>query len=219
MEPSLRLATVVSLPFEQNTYVASLGSRSDCLVIDPGLEPQKILQYLDDHHLVPAAILVTHGHSDHIGGNKALKERWPSCPVVIGTEDAVKLTDPWLNLSAPFGMSLTSPKADVLLNDGDTYEAAGFKLQVLTIPGHSVGHVAYLWEGQYPSVVWVGDIIFAGSIGRTDFPDGSSRQLISGIRSKLFTLPGDTILLPGHGPATTVGEEQQHNPFVGQGAR
>jgi glyoxylase-like metal-dependent hydrolase (beta-lactamase superfamily II) len=215
MEATLRLATIVSLPFEQNTYVASLGDRKDCIVVDPGLEPQKILQYLDDHQLAPAAILITHGHSDHIGGNKALKERWPSCPIMIGSADAPKLADPWLNLSAPFGLSFTSPKADVLLNDGNTYEAAGFKLHVLSIPGHSVGHVAFLWEGQSPAVVWVGDVIFARSIGRTDFPDGSARQLVSGIRNKLFTLPKDTILLPGHGPGTTVAEELQHNPFVG----
>jgi glyoxylase-like metal-dependent hydrolase (beta-lactamase superfamily II) len=214
----LQLATVVSLPFEQNSYVASLSGRNDCLVIDPGLEPEKILKHLADRQLTPGAILITHGHSDHIGGNAALKERWPGCPLVIGTGDAAKLIDPWQNLSAAFGESIVSPAADVTLNDGDLYQAAGFDLQVRTIPGHSAGHVAYLWEGQIPAIVWVGDIIFAGSIGRTDFPDGDLRQLVLGIRSKLFALPDDTILLPGHGPATTVGEEKRHNPFVGLGA-
>jgi glyoxylase-like metal-dependent hydrolase (beta-lactamase superfamily II) len=218
VKQDLQLATVVSLPFEQNSYVASLGNRDDCLVIDPGFEPEKILEYLADQRLTPGAILITHGHSDHIGGNAALKQRWPDCPLVIGTDDAAKLTDPWLNLSAAFGESLISPAADVTLNDGDTYEAAGFELQVRAIPGHSAGHVAYLWEGQVPPVVWVGDIIFAGSIGRTDFPDGDLHRLILGIRSKLFALPDDTILLPGHGPATTVREEKLHNPFAGLGA-
>jgi hydroxyacylglutathione hydrolase len=219
VEQDLRLATVVSLPFEQNSFVASLAGRDDCLVIDPGLEPEKILQILRDRQLTPAAILVTHGHSDHIGGNAALKQHWPQCPLVIGVGDAAKLSDPWLNLSAAFGERLVSPAADITLDDGDRYAAAGFELEVLEIPGHSAGHVAYVWRGQTPPIVWVGDIIFAGGIGRTDFPDGDTQQLLSGIRSKLFTLPDETILLPGHGPATTVGEEKRYNPFVGSGAR
>ena len=88
-----------------------------------------------------------------------------------------------------------------------------------SIPGHTAGHVVYLWEGQEPPVVFVGDVIFAGSIGRTDFPDGDHRQLVFGIRSKLFTLPDATILLPGHGEPTTVGEEKKRNPFAGLGVR
>lgn len=217
--PDLQLTTILSHPFEQNTYIATLEGRTDCVVVDPGLEPEKILRHLDQHRLAPAAILITHGHSDHIAGNVALKKRWPSCPVVIGAADAPKLTDPWLNLSANFGVPMVCPVADVMVNDGDTYEAAGFEWQVRTIPGHSVGHVVFLWEGQEPAVVFVGDVIFSGSIGRTDFPDGNHRQLLLGIRSKLFTLPDATILLPGHGEATTVGDEKRSNPFVGLGAR
>jgi glyoxylase-like metal-dependent hydrolase (beta-lactamase superfamily II) len=114
---------------------------------------------------------------------------------------------------------LVSPSADATVQDGDIYEAAGFDWQVRTIPGHTLGHVVYLWEGQDPPVVFVGDVIFAGSIGRTDFPDGDHRQLVLGIRSKLFTLPDETILYPGHGPATTVGEEKRNNPFAGLGTR
>ena len=138
---------------------------------------------------------------------------------MIGAADAGKLTDPWQNLSASFGVPLVSPAADVTVKDDDTYEAAGFELQVRAIPGHTAGHVVYLWEGVEPPMVFVGDVIFAGSIGRTDFPDGDPRQLVLGIRSKLFTLPDETILLPGHGPATTVGEEKRSNPFVGLSAR
>jgi glyoxylase-like metal-dependent hydrolase (beta-lactamase superfamily II) len=97
------------------------------------------------------------------------------------------------------------------------YEAAGVRLKVLAIPGHTVGHVVYLWEGEPSPIVFVGDVIFAGSIGRTDFPDGDHQALIDGIRAKLFPLPDATILLPGHGSPTTVEEEKRSNPFVGLG--
>lgn len=215
-ESKLILATVVSDLFEENCYIAQIKGREDCLVVDPGLDPDRILAELDERGVVPAAILNTHGHSDHIAGNGALKERWPDCPLVIGAGDAPKLTDPTLNLSAPFGFRLVSPTADVLVNDGDTYSAAGFDLHVLAIPGHSVGHVVYLWKSYSPQVAFVGDVIFAGSVGRTDFPDGNTENLLTGIRTKLFTLPDDTILLSGHGPATTVAREKRTNPFVGE---
>ena len=218
-QPDIQISTIVSQPFEQNTYVAQLRDRTDCVVIDPGLEPDKIIRHLEKAGLTPAAILITHGHSDHIGGNAALKKRWPHCLLVIGAGDAPKLGDPWQNLSAGLGTPLVSPPADVTVNDGDTYEAAGFNWQVRSIPGHTSGHVVYLWEGQEPPVVFVGDVIFAGSIGRTDFPDGDQRKLVLGIRSKLFTLPDDTILLSGHGNPTTVGAEKQGNPFAGMGVR
>jgi hydroxyacylglutathione hydrolase len=224
-QPELKFTTILSYPFEQNTYIAWLTGHADCVVVDPGLEPEKIVRFLEQHKLVPAAVLNTHGHSDHIAGNIVMKRQWPDCPVVIGVGDAAKLTDPRQNLSAAFGLPLVCPPADVLVDDGDTYEAAGLVWQVLAIPGHTAGHVVYLWKGknqnqdQKPWVAMVGDVIFAGSIGRTDFPDGDHHQLLSGIRSKLFTLPDATILLPGHGDPTTVGEEKRDNPFVGLSVR
>ena len=212
--PEFQIDAVVNFPFEQNTYIAWIKDRADCIVIDPGLEPQKIIGRLEELGLTPAALLNTHGHGDHIGGNAALKQRWPDCPLVIGADDAAKLTDPQLNLSNSFGISLVSPPADATVNDGDVYEAAGIALHVRSIPGHSIGHVVFLWNTPKPAQVFVGDVIFAGSIGRTDFHDGNHDQLISGIRSKLYGLPDDTILLPGHGPETTVGTEKNTNPYV-----
>ena len=211
------IQSILSLPFGENTYIAHFEGRSDCIVVDPGLEPGKIERYLDAHSLTPAAILCTHGHSDHIAGNRALKERWPACPLVIGEGDAYKLTDPDGNLSAPFGLPLVSPTADKTVREGDTYSAAGFDLEVFETPGHSCGHVVFLWRGGEPFRLFAGDVLFQGSIGRTDFPDGDHDALVQSIRGKLFTLPEDTIVLPGHGPPTTVGEEMRTNPFVGIG--
>jgi len=213
----IQLATILSIPFEENAYVARIEGRHDCLVVDPGLEPEKIIAHLEAEELDPAAILNTHGHGDHIGGNAALKKRWPDCPVVIGADEAAKLTDARLNLSAVFGAPVVSPPADVTVEDGDRYSAAGFDLTVRVVPGHSRGHVVYIWQEHQPPMVFVGDVIFAGSIGRTDFPDGNFRELEAAIHAKLFTLPEQTILLPGHGPPTTVGEEKRTNPFVGSG--
>ncbi|REK12436.1 MAG: MBL fold metallo-hydrolase [Planctomycetota bacterium] len=211
----IEMAVVVSAPFEENTYIARQRDRDDCLIVDPGLEPDRILEYLARETLSPAAILITHGHSDHIAGNEAMKREFPGCPIVVSRGDAAKLTDPTLNLSAAFGAQLVSPPGDVLVGEGDEYSAAGFDLSVLEIPGHSSGHIVYLWRAGKPMLVFGGDVLFAGSIGRTDFPDGSFEQLAEGIHSKLFTLDDETVILPGHGPGTTVGQEKRNNPFVG----
>ena len=211
----LLLGKIISSPFDENTYVAHLAGRDDCIVFDPGFDPDAICDYLDKRGLTPAAILCTHGHSDHIAGNAALKERWPNVPLVIGAGDASKLTDPQGNLSAAFGASLISPAADRTVDEPERFEAAGLTLDVLAAPGHSRGHVVFLCRQAAPWHVFGGDVLFRGSIGRTDFPDGDFDSLRASIHDKLFTLPDDTIILPGHGPATTVGREKRANPFVG----
>jgi glyoxylase-like metal-dependent hydrolase (beta-lactamase superfamily II) len=214
---SLELTCIVSEPFAENTYIAWLAGRSDCLIFDPGFEPDRVLERLEQNKLTPAAVLNTHGHSDHIAGNAAVLARWPDCPLIIGAGDAPKLTDPELNLSAPFGVQLFSPPADRLVREGETLELAGIRLDVLELPGHSVGHVVYVWQDGSPWIVFGGDVLFRGSVGRTDLPDGSTTDLLRSIRQKLFTMPPDTIVLPGHGEPTTVEHERRTNPYVGEG--
>ncbi|MFW6170131.1 MAG: MBL fold metallo-hydrolase [Planctomycetota bacterium] len=218
MGSQLVVHTVVSKMFGQNAFLVSLEQRNDCVVVDPGFDTKAIQTCLSDHQLTPKAILNTHGHADHIAGNSALKQAWPDCPLVIGIHDADKLTDPEANLSSQFGANLYSPKADHCVHEGEVYERAGVSLEVLELPGHSKGHVVYVWKGGDPWVVFGGDVLFQGSIGRTDFPDGNAQQLLASIRNKLFRMPAATKILPGHGPATTVAEEKEINPFVGDRA-
>lgn len=213
--PELIVGQVVSAPFEENTYIAHFHGRGDCVVFDPGFDPDAIFDYLSQHSLVPATIVCTHGHSDHIAGNGAMKHKWLDCPLVIGAGDAPKLTTPELNLSAAFGLALVSPPADRVLHEGEKFNAAGIELAVLEIPGHSIGHIVLVCRQVQPWRVFGGDVLFAGSVGRTDFPDGNFDDLADAIHRKLFTLPDDTIVLPGHGPATTIGREKRTNPFVG----
>ena len=192
-----------------------LPGRDDCLIVDPGFTPREVIDHIDQLGLTPAAILLTHGHSDHIGGNAAMKRRWPACPIIIGRGDAPKLTDPWQNLSGQFGLPMVSPPADRLVDDNEQLELAGMRLEVRDAPGHCVGHVVYVWHDGRPKIVFGGDVLFAGSIGRTDFPDGDFDALVRSIHQRMFTLEDDTIVLSGHGEATTIGEERRGNPFVG----
>lgn len=213
MANTLQIHTIVSAPFQENTYVVWREDSREALVIDPGLEPDAILAFLDERALDVAAILNTHGHADHIAGNGAMKERYPRAPLVIGVNETALLSDADLNMSAPFGFAIVSPPADQTVCEGDVLEFAGIALEVLEIPGHSPGHVVFVVREE-PIVAFGGDVLFRGSIGRTDFPDGSFERLESGIQTKLYTLPDDTVVYPGHGPVTKVGYEKRTNPFV-----
>ena len=138
--------------------------------------------------------------------------------MLIGHGDASKLTDPVGNLSAGFGVPLVSPPADRTVREGEVLDLAGIKWTVLDTPGHSRGHVVFVAKELSPMIVLGGDVLFRGSVGRTDFPGGSFEQLARGIREKLWVLPADTVVYPGHGPVTTVGHEKRTNPYVGDGA-
>ena len=212
---NIRVQSVVSVLFQENTFLLYLAESDTCVVVDPGVEPDKVFAALEYANLVPSAILNTHGHSDHIAGNAALKQRWPDIPLVIGHGDAYKLADPDANLSAAFGIPIVSPPADRQVHEGDRLNFSGIEWEVLETPGHSAGHVVFLTRMNDPWIVVGGDVLFRLGIGRTDFFDGNFDDLRRSIHEKLFTLPDDTLVLPGHGDATTIGDEKRRNPFVG----
>ncbi len=212
----VQIETVESQPFGENSYIVWADEGSDAFVIDPGFEPELILEQLESRNLKLVAIVNTHGHLDHIAGNAAVKAAFPNAPIIIGHGEKDWLTDANLNRSAHYGMPVVSPPADRTVTDGELLELAGLKMDVREIPGHSPGHVVYIVRDTDPPIVLGGDVLFRGSIGRTDFPGGSFEVLHAGIRAKLWPLPDDAIVYPGHGPVTTIGHEKRTNPYVGE---
>lgn len=210
----LKVQAIESPPLGQVGYIAWRPGREDALVVDPGFDGPGFIEFLKSHDLRPAAILNTHGHYDHIAGNAALKAEWPDAPLIIGRNEAHFLTDPTANLSGVWGLALVSPAADRLVDESERLDLAGIALEVREIPGHSPGSVVFVHEDHEPPVVFGGDVLFEESIGRCDFPGGSYETLVAGIKSKLYTLPDETIVLPGHGNPTTIGKERRTNPYT-----
>ncbi len=197
-------------PFQTNCYV--VADDQCCWIIDPGMEPKPLLDWLADCGLQPQAILLTHGHVDHIAGIPAVKGRYPNLPVKIHKHEAHFLTDPMENLSGPFGQPVVLDEADEIWTGPIQVELAGVEFELIETPGHSPGGVTFFAPSQ--EIAIVGDTLFNGSIGRYDFPHSDEQALFHSIRQKLYALPDDTTVLPGHGEATTIGKEKRSNPFV-----
>ena len=214
---SVGIESVLSPEFAQNCFVVWRRGSSEAIIFDPGFNTEGILDVLSREELVPVAIVNTHGHADHIAGNQVLKQLFPSTPLMIGANEASFLSDPEKNLSALFGFAIVSPEAERLLVHGETVELAGLRFEVREIPGHSPGSLIFYCDQTDPPIILGGDVLFAGSVGRTDF-GGSMKQLTEGIRTKLFTLPDHAVVYPGHGPETTIGVEKRTNPYVGAAA-
>ena len=192
-------------PIQTNAYLVREGQ--DALLIDPGSPDTRLEKALTDLHL--HAVVFTHGHYDHIGGGQMFIDR--GIPIFCSEQAASCLTDPQKNLSVlvsgPFALS-RGP--DRILADGDTIKAGTMEFSVMHIPGHSPGSIGLYTDGH----LFSGDVLFNRSIGRSDLPGGDMDILAASIRNKIYSLPGNTAVYPGHGPATSVGREKHSNPFV-----
>lgn len=195
-------------PLMENCYILGDDKTKIAAVIDPGDEPERIVERLEKRKLQCTHILLTHAHVDHVSGiNGVVKATGAN--VYIHKDDAFMLKSAPVQALA-FGMKpFLPPKVDRYLEDGEIIEIGNLKVKVLHTPGHSSGGVCFLVE----KCIFVGDTIFQGSIGRTDLPGGNYNELINSIETKIFTLPDDTVIYPGHGPETTVGYEKKYNPF------
>lgn len=197
------------MPLGTNCYFAFDESTREGIVIDPGGSSDLIMKKIDELQMKVVAIVNTHGHWDHVGANQTVSEKM-GVPVFIHEDDADYLTDPAKNISNMMGTQSQTKAADHLLKEGDTVTFGSCKLEVIHTPGHTPGGICLYGHG----VLFCGDTLFYRSIGRTDLPGGDFHTLIESIKNKIFTLPGDTLVCPGHGMVTNVRDEINGNPFV-----
>ena len=202
------LETVVVGAIEANCYIIAAGSGEDALIIDPGADGDVIKGVLSKHCCKPGLVVNTHGHYDHIGADSDF-----GVPVAIHSLDALMLQDSRKNFSAIMGVSFKVKNIIQYVEDGQRITVGGLTLKVLHTPGHTSGGISLLLEKPQTGILFSGDALFAGSVGRTDL-GGSQDVLLRSIKEKLLTLPDETIVYPGHGPATTIGQERRNNPFL-----
>jgi hydroxyacylglutathione hydrolase len=198
-------------PLMTNCYIVGDSESKQAVVVDPGGHVGAIISALERNGLQCKHIVNTHSHFDHVGGNKDLKKQ-TGADILIHQAEAPMLTQ-LAGQGRIFGISIdNSPAADETIDEGDVIEAGAIRLNVLHTPGHSPGSISLVIEGE--GKILVGDLVFQGSVGRTDLPGGSMNTLVKMVREKIFSHPDETRLYPGHGPATTVGVERQSNPFL-----
>jgi hydroxyacylglutathione hydrolase len=203
-----------------NCYVLAQRPGSDAIIVDPGQRAMRPLrQILDDNRLTPAAVLLTHGHIDHIWSAQKVSDTF-GCPTYIHPEDRFMLTDPIKGIGPRLGQLLLravfyEPKQVIELDrDGDKLDLADITVTVDHTPGHTRGSVVFRLAGDASEVVLTGDTLFENSIGRTDLWGGSGRDLLNSIVNKLLVLSDKTVVLPGHGNSTTIGAQRRANPFL-----
>jgi hydroxyacylglutathione hydrolase len=205
----MRYKLIIVGALETNCFLVYDPETLDCAVVDPGSDPDKIYPVIAEEELHPVVLINTHGHIDHIGANRDIKDKF-HIPLLIHAGDKDLLTRTQ-NLEISLLLNAQdSPPADKILVDGETIKIGKGCLRVLHTPGHTPGSVSLLGDGFLLS----GDTLFFEGVGRTDLPGGNQAQLERSIREKIMTLPDDTVVLPGHGPLTTVGQERQNNAFL-----
>ncbi|HPO93358.1 MAG TPA: MBL fold metallo-hydrolase [Phycisphaerales bacterium] len=203
-------------PFGTNCYVVEAepeaGGERPCWIVDASFEPGELIEHVRRQGLTLRAVVLTHAHVDHIAGLLEVRRAFPGVPIWIHRAERGWLTDPMANLSGLFGMPVTGPAPDRLLDDGDELTLGSTTWRVLHTPGHSPGGITLYHEPSRQALV--GDTLFLGSIGRYDFPSSDGATLERSIRERLYSLPEDTQVYPGHGPPTTIGRERKNNPYV-----
>jgi hydroxyacylglutathione hydrolase len=195
--------------FETNSWLIWDDVSKQAVLIDPSAPSESLREFIKTNHLELKFIINTHGHADHIGGNAFFKSSFDA-PVCIHTADAEMLVNSKLNLSAYVEIDLLLPAADKLLSDGDKIELGKFSIEVLHTPGHTPGCICLYAE----NLLFSGDTLFYHDIGRTDLPGGDDNQILESITTRLFTLPGNTLVMPGHGQSTTIQDEVLNNPYL-----
>lgn len=198
-------------PVQTNCYFAYNVDTLGCVIVDPGDESDKIIKYIENKELKPEAILLTHGHFDHIGAVEELRKKY-GVKVYAADKERDTLSDINLNLSSQFIGNHMSIEADEWLQDGQEIELLGDTVRCILTPGHTVGGMCYYFVKN--GLLFSGDTLFQQSVGRTDFPGGSMSQIIQSIRTKLFVLPDFVRVYPGHGMMTSIQEEKMLNPFA-----
>jgi len=194
---------------ETNCYLVYCEETKECAVIDPGAEAEKIIHLIRQKELKPTIVINTHGHVDHVGANMDIIDEY-SIPLLIHSADSPMLDKvEQMELSFFLGAK-NSPPPDKFLVEGEKVVIGSVQMEIIHTPGHSPGSVSLLSDG----VLFSGDTLFSGGVGRTDLPGGSWNELVCSIKEKILTLPQETPVLPGHGPATTVGQEERSNPFI-----
>lgn len=194
-----------------NCFLASNSDTKQTLIIDPGDQAQMLIGYIDQNQLQPVAVLLTHGHFDHCMAAEELASHY-GVPVYVHEDEKQTMENPAYNCCGMIGRNLAFHADNYFHGEKDHLSIAGFEIDVLHTPGHTVGGVCFYIKSE--NLLFSGDTLFYESVGRTDFPKGSMSQLVRSIQEKLFPLPNDTKVLPGHGEWTTIGNERHNNPFL-----